>query len=86
VDAIITDPPWGCYHNGEEFQETLYEEMFSVFNTLLKDSGRVVVLGARTDELPRAAGDRFVLQENIPILLSGKKAAIYRFDNKGEEK
>ena len=79
VDAIITDPPWGCYHNGEEFQGALYEEMFGVFDTLLKDGGRVVVLGARTDELPRADGDRFVLQENIPILLSGKKAAIYRF-------
>jgi predicted RNA methylase len=86
VDAVITDPPWGCYHDGEEFQEVLYAEMFGVFDTLLKDGGRVVVLGARTDELPRAAGNRFTLQQNIPILLSGKKAAIYCFDNKGEEK
>jgi hypothetical protein len=79
VDAVITDPPWGCYQGGAALPGTLYEEMFGVFDTLLKDDGRAVVLGARTDELPRAAGDRFVLQQNIPILLSGKKAAIYRF-------
>ena len=79
VDAVITDPPWGYYHDGEESQGALYEKMFAVFDTLLKDDGRAVVLGARTDELPRAAGARFTLRQNIPILLSGKKAAIYRF-------
>jgi hypothetical protein len=83
VDAVITDPPWGYYQGGAAVPETLYAEMFGVFDTLLRDDGRVVVLGARTDELPRAAGDRFVLRHNIPILLSGKKAAIYRFDNGG---
>jgi len=79
VDAVITDPPWGCYHGGAALQETLYKEMFGVFAALLKDDGRAVMLGARTDELPRAAGECFVLQKNIPILLSGKKAAIYLF-------
>jgi len=86
VDAIITDPPWGCYQGGAAAPETLYAEMFGVFDTLLKEEGRVVALGARTDELPHAAGERLVLRQNIPILLSGKKAAIYCFDNKGEEK
>ena len=85
VDAVITDPPWGCYDKMAA-QGALYEEMFALFDTLLKDGGRIVALGARTDELPRAAGDRFVLRHNIPILLSGKKAAIYCFDNNIENK
>ena len=86
VDAIITDPPWGCYQSGTAAPGTLYAEMFGVFDTLLKEEGRVVALGARTDELPCAAENRLVLRQNIPILLSGKKAEIYCFDNKGEEK
>jgi hypothetical protein len=86
VDAIITDPPWGCYQGGAAAPETLYAQMFGVFDTLLKDDGRVVALGARTDELPRAAGERFVLRQNIPILLSGKKSAIYCFDKNMEKK
>jgi tRNA G10 N-methylase Trm11 len=80
VDAIITDPPWGCYQGGAAAPQTWYAEMFGVFDTLLKDGGRIVALGARTDELPHAVGDRLVLRRNIPILLSGKKAAIYCID------
>ena len=79
VDAIITDPPWGYYDSGQEPQVELYKEMFGVFKTLLKETGRVVILGARTDDLPRAAGDRFVMLKHTPILLSGKKAAVYQF-------
>lgn len=78
VDAVITDPPWGCY-NGGELPEKLYQEMFSVFKTLVKDNGRVVLLGARTDDLLHAAGDFGEVRTTIPILLSGRKAEIYQF-------
>jgi len=79
VDAVITDPPWGFYNGGGESPEKLYKDMFDILDTLVKDDGRVVILGVRTDDLPRAAGDRFVMHKNIPILLSGKKAAIFLF-------
>jgi len=75
VDAIITDPPWGHYQELPVTQ--LYEDMFRVFDLLLKADGRVIILGDRTDTLAQAAGNRFTVLQNIPILLSGKKAAIY---------
>jgi 16S rRNA G966 N2-methylase RsmD len=75
VDAIITDPPWGHYQEVSTAQ--LYEDMFRIFDLLLKSDGRMVILGDRTDTLLQAAKNRFTLQHNIPILLSGKKAAIY---------
>ncbi|MDR0455286.1 MAG: methyltransferase domain-containing protein [Treponema sp.] len=76
IDAIITDPPWGNYQQISAAQ--LYEDMFRIFNLLLKADGRVVILGERTDTLLHAAGNRFTARQ-IPILLSGKKAAIYLF-------
>jgi len=75
VDAIITDPPWGHYQELPTAQ--LYEDMFRVFDLLLKTGGRAVILGDRTDTLLQAAQNRFTVRQNIPILLSGKKAAIY---------
>ena len=75
VDAIITAPPWGHYQELPVTQ--LYEDMFHVFDLLLKTDGRVIILGDRTDTLIQAAGNRFTALQNIPILLSGKKAAIY---------
>jgi tRNA (guanine6-N2)-methyltransferase len=75
VDAIITDPPWGHYQ--EVLVTQLYEDMFRVFDLLLKADGRVIILGDRTDTLIQAAQNRFTARQIIPILLSGKKAAIY---------
>jgi len=82
VDAIITDPPWGHYKEIPVTQ--LYEDMFRVFHILLKNDGRAVILGDRTDALINAAcgtaaRNRFTLLRTIPVLLSGKKAAIYQF-------
>jgi methylase of polypeptide subunit release factors len=77
IDVIITDPPWGDYR---EKPSALYEEMFSVFDTLLGERGHMVILGARTDDLINAAKGRFTLQKHVPILLSGKKAAVFCFD------
>jgi DNA modification methylase len=81
IDVIVTDPPWGDYR---ENQPDFYQEMFNVFDTLLKENGRMVILGARTDDaaympLINAAKKCFTLQKHIPILLSGKKAAIFCF-------
>jgi tRNA G10 N-methylase Trm11 len=82
VDVIVTDPPWGDYQKNQVTQlsiTSLYEEMFNVFDALLKENGRMVILGARTDDLINAAKKCFTLQKHIPILLSGKKAAIFCF-------
>jgi 16S rRNA G966 N2-methylase RsmD len=91
IDVIITDPPWGCYRenqadqvtNAQDLPSELYAEMFSVFNLLLRENGRMVILGGRTDDLINAAKGCFTLQKQIPILLSGKKATIFCFSKAG---
>jgi len=77
VDAIVTDPPWGHYReiNGDAF----YAKMFAVFEKLLKDGGRAVVLCANREELLKAVPGCFSLENNIPILLSGRKTEIFQF-------
>jgi DNA modification methylase len=77
VDAVITDPPWGHYQDVSIAK--LYKDMFRVFDLLLKVDGRMVILGDRTDALTNAAQNSFMLHQKIPILLSGKKAAVYSF-------
>jgi predicted RNA methylase len=78
VDVIITDPPWGLYR--ELPDGNFYEEMFRVFGALLKEGGRVLVLCAKEDELLEAAVGRLKLGKRVPILLSGRKTAIFQFD------
>ena len=75
IDAIVTDPPWGHYKINDK---TFLVNMFDVCGRLLKTGGRAVVLYANDDEFLKAVPDCFELQEKIPILLSGKKAVIYK--------
>jgi len=75
VDAVITDPPWGLYKNINN--ENFYAEMFDVFYTLLKNSGRAVVLYINDENFLKAVLTKFNIIKTIPILLSGKKAVIY---------
>ncbi|MCL2213663.1 MAG: methyltransferase domain-containing protein [Treponema sp.] len=80
IDAIITDPPWGQYKDIAD--SGFLKKMFNVFYRLLKGSGRAVVLYTDDDKLIKAAESSFILQESIPILLSGRKAVIYVFAKK----
>jgi tRNA G10 N-methylase Trm11 len=77
IDAIVTDPPWGHYReiDGNAF----YAKMFTVFEKLLKDGGRAVVLCANKEELLKAVPGCFNLENSVPILLSGKKTVIFEF-------
>ncbi|MDR0441980.1 MAG: methyltransferase domain-containing protein [Treponema sp.] len=83
IDVVITDPPWGLYREIQD--ERFYERMFGVFAKLIKDGGRVIVLCANKEELLGAVPACFKLQGSIPILLSGKKAAIFQFVKKGTD-
>jgi 23S rRNA G2445 N2-methylase RlmL len=82
LDAIITDPPWGLYQSpGKPVLPIgpFYADMAGIFAGLLKPGGTAVVLTARQEELTAGAAKtgRFVIQDTIPILLSGKKAAVF---------
>jgi len=77
VDAVVTDPPWGQYRKIED--GTFHKKMFDVFKKLLKEGGRAVVLYANDDSFKKAVPGCFKLEGSIPILLSGRKAAVYQF-------
>jgi 23S rRNA G2445 N2-methylase RlmL len=56
----------------------LYERSLAVFSGLLKPGGSLVMLCSRGEELKAAAEkNSFTITRNIPILLSGRKAAIF---------
>jgi tRNA G10 N-methylase Trm11 len=80
IDAIVTDPPWGEYR--EINKTSFYKEMFDVFQKLLKQDGRLVMLCANNDDFLNEAPNTFNLEAKTPILLSGKKAAIFQFFKK----
>ncbi|GHV51391.1 hypothetical protein AGMMS49579_06610 [Spirochaetia bacterium] len=81
ADAIITDPPWGMYEETDVPLQEFYDNMMKIFARLLKPNGTVILLTAKKEELLCAAErvNTFVLNRTIPILLSGKKAAIFVF-------
>jgi SAM-dependent methyltransferase len=97
LDSIITDPPWGIYQKpggknpGRESPDRrpqspgdLYRRSLAVFSGLLKPGAPAVILCGRGEELKEAAEKNgFTLTRNIPILLSGRKAAVYALRSPG---
>jgi tRNA1(Val) A37 N6-methylase TrmN6 len=88
LDAIITDPPWGLYMGAQDPEvarkpgapvEGFYADILEIFAGLLKPSGVSVVLTARQEELTNGAArtEKLEIQDTIPVLLSGKKAAVF---------
>ncbi|GBU26003.1 hypothetical protein R83H12_02678 [Fibrobacteria bacterium R8-3-H12] len=53
--------------------------MFDVLRKILKDGGRAVVLCANSDDFLRVVPDCFKLENNVPILVSGRKAVVYQY-------
>ena len=79
IDAIITDPPWGMYKETKIPLENFYKDILILFSRLLKPGGRTVILTAARCELETAAemARDLPITLIIPILVSGKKAAVY---------
>lgn len=87
IDAIATDPPWGEYEAGPESAEAeaLLRSFIQRASILLGVEGRLVLLVARSLS-PKIEADTegaFVLREEFPVLISGKKASVLRFDRIG---
>ena len=77
VDKIITDPPWGHFQAVEDVDE-FYRRMAKEFSRVLKPGGIAVILVAREIEFDRFISE-FKLLEKYQILVSGKKASIFKF-------
>ncbi len=80
VTAIATDPPWGLYEGGQGASEA--ESLLGLFMAeaarLLAPGGRLALLVARGASLDLAG--RFALRESLDVLVSGKKARVFRLD------
>lgn len=80
IDKIITDPPWGIYENIEINIDVYYKNMLKEFSRLLKNNGKVIILTAQKKIFEKLIEDftRFKLLKKYSILVSGKKASIYK--------
>ncbi len=77
ISLVITDPPWGYYEEIGDIKE-FYQKMFLSFNRILSDSGRMVILSARKEELEAAVSESgFKIKNSLHTLVNGKKAGLY---------
>lgn len=77
ITLVITDPPWGYYEDIGDIKD-FYKKMFQAFNRVLTDSGRLVILSARKEELEQTAADAgFKIKNSLHTLVNGKKAGLY---------
>lgn len=79
VNKIVTDPPWGDYeklNNKKDF----YSKMLKEFFRIIKDEGIIVLLLSRDDSFLELLKDfkNLKIIKKIDILVSGKKASIYK--------
>lgn len=81
IDKIVTDPPWALYEKIYADIEAFYMHMIEEFYRVLKIHGIMIILTARKEEFEKAlrkVGERLELQNKFDILVSGKKAAVYK--------
>jgi len=83
VDKIITDPPWGFYDT-EIYIHTFYGKMVAEFLRVLKPGGIIVLLTAQKELLEDVIKQHkeLTLENKYDVLVSGKKAGIYKILNK----
>lgn len=78
VDLVITDPPWGFYEDIGDVK-VFYKKTFASFLRILKDSGKMVILSARKDELKTVVGELGLkIEDSLDTLVNGKKAGLYK--------
>lgn len=85
VTKVVTDPPWGIYGNQPIDVTKFYPLMLLEFYRVLKKSGLAIVLIGKKNEFETALntlGTKFSLEAKYDILVSGKKASVYKLKKK----
>lgn len=81
VDKIITDPPWGISVGLNLNLEIFYIKMLQELYRVLKPSGLLIILIGKKELFESVLDkfqDRVYLKKKYDILVSGKKAAVYK--------
>jgi len=84
VHKIVTDPPWGLYEKMGDPLE-LYRPMMHEFIRVLKPGGLLVILISNQPALNdffSAYNEGADLISSYPVLVSGKKAVIYKIQKR----
>lgn len=85
IDKIITDPPWGEYQKIDNLV-TFYIDMLKEFKRILVNKGVAVILTGSVEKFEEAmlqSKGFFEVQRKLKILVSGKKASIFKIIKKG---
>jgi tRNA (guanine6-N2)-methyltransferase len=86
VDKVITDPPWGLYKEVPDLFD-FYRRMLVEFTRILKPGGSICLLTAAKEILDRVVAETargtLSIEKSYHILVSGKKASIYRIRSSG---
>ena len=80
IDKIITDPPWGISMGLNLNLPDFYHKMLSEFYRVLTPNGLAVILMGNKEVFKNALDrfSKFKLEKQYNILVSGKKAAVYK--------
>jgi tRNA (guanine6-N2)-methyltransferase len=80
VSKIVTDPPWGIYSNKEDVGEVFYQRVLEEFSRIMIRGGLAVILTGQKSALEKVLNniDKFILLEKCDVLVSGKKAGVYK--------
>ncbi len=79
ADRVITDPPWGEFEKVSEHDlRALYTRALSEIHRVLRAKGCAVILTSAPWLAELAIDERFDVEKQYKILVSGKKAAIYK--------
>lgn len=87
VDRVVTDPPWGAYDSKVVDLPALYDELVKEVLRILKPDGVAVVLtgfAGAEQRFGQATGLKLI--GTWPILVSGKKATIYKLQKARQPK
>ncbi len=88
-NKIVSDPPWGTFSKMDNIED-FYAEMFDKFLYILAEEGLIVLLVERkldaiVERILRKQKDQLILDVKFEILLSGRKATIYRIIKKTQK-
>jgi tRNA G10 N-methylase Trm11 len=79
-NKVITDPPWGSYTKIDDIEE-FYLAILQKFASLLINQGIIILVVGRqvvVGELIERLDKKLKILIKYDILLSGKKASIYK--------